>query len=199
MRTLALAAAALLAGLAGCKPPPTDDAAARVSLLTSEGGPSEPLPSPDTTGALWAATPNPLRLVFGKPGEPVLLALECLDPKGPEARLKITRHAPADPGASALLALIGNGYIGRFPVDATSRNGQRVWEGEAPAMTLEWNALKPAREATVTVPGAGLLKLNPSPLPMALVDACRADLRAAPLPLLPADPGSAPAAAGAAR
>ena len=25
--------------------------------------------------------------IIGKPGEPVLLALECLDPKGPEARL----------------------------------------------------------------------------------------------------------------
>lgn len=66
-------------------------------------------------------------------------------------------------------------------------------------MTLEWNALKPAREATVTVPGAGLLKLNASPLPMALVEACRADFRTAPLPRLPADPGSAPEEAGAVR
>ncbi|MBA4082742.1 MAG: hypothetical protein C0496_15960, partial [Erythrobacter sp.] len=63
--------------------------------------------------------------------------------------------------------------IGRVPVDATSLKGQRVWEGEAPALTPEWDALKPEREATVTVPGAGLVRLNPSPLPMALVEACR--------------------------
>lgn len=162
-----------LAGLSGCKPPPTDSAAARVSLLAPAQGPSAPLPSPDVTGAVWASTANPLRLVYGIPGQPVLLALECLDPKAPAARLKITRHAPADPGASALLALIGNGFIGRIPVEATSLKGQRVWEGEAPALTPEWDALKPEREATVTVPGAGLVKLNPSPLPMALVDACR--------------------------
>jgi len=195
----ALAGLAGMAGLAGCKPPPTDSAAARVSLIAPAEGPSEPIASPDVTGAVWAATSNPLRLVYGIPGQPVLLALECLDPKGPEARLRITRHAPADPGASALLALIGNGYIGRFPVEATSRKGQRVWEGEAPALTQEWNALKPAREATVTVPGAGLLKLNPSPLPMALVEACRGAPTAAPPPPVRAAPGSEPAAADAAR
>ncbi|WP_066532882.1 hypothetical protein [Erythrobacter sp. CCH5-A1] len=194
-----LAAAALSATLPGCKPPPTDSAAARVSLLAPEGGPSEPLASPDVTGAVWASTANPLRLVYGIPGKPVLLALECLDAKAPEARLRITRHAPADPGASAILALIGNGYIGRFPVDAASVKGQRVWEGEAPALTSEWDALKPEREATVTVPGAGLLKLNPSPLPMALVDACRSEPTSAPPPLAPAAPESAPAAADAAR
>lgn len=177
------AALGMAGALAGCKPPPTDSAAARVSLLAPEGGPSAPIASPDVTGAGWAATANRLRLVYGIPGQPVLLALECLDPESPEARLKITRHAPADPGASALLALIGNGYIGRFPVDATSRKGQRVWEGEAPAQVQEWNALKPEREATVTVPGAGLLKLNPSPLPMALVETCRGE--PAPPPPVP--------------
>jgi hypothetical protein len=162
-----------LAALAGCKPPPTDSAAARVSLLAPEEGPSAPMASPDTTGAVWAATANPLRIVYGIPGQPVLLALECQNPAAPEARLTITRHAPADPGASALLALIGNGMIGRFPVEATSRKDQRVWEGEAPALTPEWDALKPEREATVTVPGAGLVKLNPSPLPLELITACR--------------------------
>lgn len=184
-----------LAALAGCKPPPTDSAAARVSLLASEEGPSAPVASPDTAAAVWAATANPLRLVYGIPGQPVLLALECRDPATLSAALTITRHAPADPGASALLALIGNGFIGRFPVEATSRKDQRVWEGEAPALTPEWDALKPEREATVTVPGAGLVKLNPSPLPMALVTACRGNL----LPAVPEDPASAPAAIAAAR
>ncbi|WP_086736335.1 hypothetical protein [Erythrobacter colymbi] len=184
---LALLAGLALTGLAGCKPPPTDSAVARVSLAERAGGPSEPLPSPDVTGAAWAKTANPLRLVYGIPGQPVLLALECLEPATPEARLRITRHVPADEGASALLALIGNGWIGRFPVDATDVRGQSLWQGDVPATQREWAALKPERESTVTVPGAGLLKLNPSPLPLELVTTCRgkaADTQAAE-PLAP--------------
>lgn len=171
----------LAAGLAGCKPPPTDSAVARVSLVApTKGAPSEPIPSPDTTGAVWARTGNALRLVYGIPGKPVLLALECLSPAAPEAKLRITRHVPADEGAAALLALIGNGWIGRFPVDATPVAGKSFWQGDVPANAREWSALKPEREASVTVPGAGLVRLNPSPLPMALITACRAtppDLR----------------------
>lgn len=173
---LALLAGLALTGLAGCKPPPTDSAVARVSLAERAGGPSEPLPSPDVTGAAWAKTANPLRLVYGIPGQPVLLALECLEPATPEARLRITRHVPADEGASALLALIGNGWIGRFPVDATDVRGQSLWQGDVPATQREWAALKPERESTVTVPGAGLLKLNPSSLPLELVTSCRGSL-----------------------
>ncbi len=186
MRSALLAGLAVVMGLAGCKPPPTDAAVARVSLLAPTTGPSEPLPSPDTTAALWAATDNAQRLVYGVPGQPVLLALECIDPASPQARLRITRHAPADKGAAALLALIGNGWIGRFPVDATQIGGRALWQGDMPATQREWNALKPEREATVTVPGAGLVRLNPSPLPMALVNACRGTTDG---PALPAEPG----------
>jgi hypothetical protein len=187
MTRLALAALAGLAltGLAGCKPPPTDSAVARVSLFEAASAPSEPLPSPDVTGASWASTANPLRLVYGVPGQPVLLALECLDPASPTARLRITRHAPADEGASALLALIGNGWIGRWPVEATRVGGKSLWQGEVPAFERQWDALKPEREATVTVPGAGLLKLNPAPLPLALVTACRGSAAKAGEPTMP--------------
>ncbi len=165
---------AIAGGLAGCKPPPTDSAVARVTLDSpAKGAPSEPIPSPDTTGAVWASTGNPLRLVYGIPGKPVLVALECLTPGAPEAALRITRHAPADEGAAALLALIGNGWIGRFPVDATTVAGKSLWQGDVSANAREWSALKPEREASVTVPGAGLVKLNPSPLPMTLITACR--------------------------
>lgn len=168
-----LGAAALALTLPACKPPPTDAAAMRVSLLGPASGPSAPLPSPDTTGAVWAQSGSALRLVYGVPGKPVLLALECLGPASPEARLRITRHAPADDGAAALLALIGNGWIGRFPVEATQVGGRVLWQGEVPAEARQWDALKPEREATVTVPGAGLVRLNPSPLPMSLIKACR--------------------------
>lgn len=188
MRGLVALAVLAVAGLAGCKPPPTDSAVARVALVTSDKGPSEPIPSPDVTGAAWAATASPLRLVYGKPGQPVLLALECLAPGTPEAILRITRHAPADEGAAALLALIGNNWIGRFPVDATPVRGRLLWQGDIPAAAPAWAALRPQREATVTVPGAGLLRLNPSPLPMALVEACRGE------GALPQPPGEAPSA-----
>jgi hypothetical protein len=184
---------ALAGTLSGCKPPPTDAATARVPLLAAAGGPSEPLPSPDTTGALWASTANPMRLVYGVPGQPVLVALECLAPAGPDARLRITRHAPADDGAAALLALIGRGAIGRFPVDATDVGGRILWQGDVPAIAQGWDAFKSTNEATVTVAGAGLVRLNPSPLPFQLVETCRGEPQqpqksAAPLPALSADP-----------
>jgi hypothetical protein len=171
-----LAAAVVLAGglaLPACKPPPTDAAMARAANLPAPVGPSEPIASPDTSDAVWAASGGAMRLVYGNPGQPVLVALECLAAGTPDARLRITRHAPADSGAEALLALIGNGWIGRFEVEATSVRGRLVWQGDVPADRREWGALKPQREATVTVPGAGLVRLNPSPLPMQLVETCR--------------------------
>lgn len=170
-----LATVAVLAALAltACKPPPTDEGSARAANLPAPTGPSEPLPSPLVEGAIWAMSGTPGRLVYGIPGEPVLVALECLDAATPEARLRITRHAPADRGAGALLAVIGNGHIGRFEVDATQIGAARMWQGEAAALAQGWNAIGGLREATVTVPGAGLVRLNPSPLPGQLIEACR--------------------------
>ena len=172
-------AAALM--LPACKPPPTDAAMARAANLPVPEGPSAPLASPDTEGAVWAQSAKPNRLVYGIPGEPVLVSLECLGAGTPEARLRIARHSPADEGAGALLALIGNRRIARLPVDATRNNGLSLWQGEIPARHAGWDALGGMQEATVTVPGAGLVKLNPSPLPMALVEDCR-------MPSPPADP-----------
>jgi hypothetical protein len=183
-----LAAMMVLAGalaLPACKPPPTDAAMARAANLPTPTGPSEPIASPDTKDAVWAASRGSRRLVYGNPGQPVLLALECRGAGKADARLRITRHAPADSGAEALLALIGNGWIGRFEVEATSVRGRLVWQGEVPAARREWSALKPEREATVTVPGAGLLRLNPSPLPMQLIESCRKVEEPAP-PAVPA-------------
>jgi hypothetical protein len=189
MKAIVLAGVVLAAfTLPACKPPPTDAAVARAAIMPAAGGPSTPLTSPVTEDAIWAASGGPsaklLRLVYGVPGEPVLLALECLDAAAPTARLKITRHASADSGAGALLALIGNGRIGRFPVDSTPLGGRLLWQGEVPAVAPGWDAFKGEREATATVPGAGLVRLNPSPLPMQLVETCRGNGS----PDQPADP-----------
>jgi hypothetical protein len=177
------AAAATLA-LSACKPPPSDAVAARAMLSPSAAGPSQPLASPDTTGAIWAQSKRPMRLVYGVPGQPVLVSLECLDPATPAARLRIARHAPADQGAGALLALIGNRMVARIAVDATEQGGGLIWQGEAAAALPSWDALADPVDATITVPGAGLVRLNPSPLPVELVTACRGPQQPAP----PANP-----------
>jgi hypothetical protein len=174
MRSALLTGVALACAVTGCKPPPSDAAVARVDLTTTDTGPSEPLPSPDTTGAIWAQSDKqPGRLVYGVPGQPVLVSLECLDAGQPDPRLRITRHAPADKGAGALLALIGNRMIARIEVDATQQGSKRVWQGEAPALMEQWDALGDPVEATVTVPGAGLVRLHANPLPVELIKACR--------------------------
>ncbi len=185
MRSLHLAfsgvvGAAVLA-LPACKPPPTDAAMARAANVPASLGPSEPIASPPVEGAIWAASKPAGRLVYGIPGQPVLVSLQCFGSGTPDARLRITRHAPADRDAGALLAVIGNRYIGRFPVDATKVGARQLWQGEAPAIAQGWNALIGPLEATVTVPGAGLVRLNPSPLPGTLVENCRkVDAPAAP-------------------
>jgi hypothetical protein len=178
---LAYALIPLLA-LAACKPPPSDSDMARAATTISLRGPSAPLPSPDTADALWMPSANRAgRIVYGVPGEPVLLALECLRSGNPPPAIRITRHAPADRDAGALLALIGNGAIGRLEVDATPIGKRSIWQGEAPADHPGWEPLNGPREITATVPGAGLVKLNPSDLPMQLLEICRG---------LPTDPPS---------
>jgi hypothetical protein len=163
-----------LIALAACKPPPSDSDIARAATIISLRGPSAPLPSPDTTNALWSpSASNQDRIVYGVPGEPVLLALECLRAGNTPPAIRITRHAHADKGAGALLALIGNGAIGRIEVDATPNGKRSIWQGEAPANHPGWEPLNGPRELTATVPGAGLVAINPSDLPMQFLEACR--------------------------
>lgn len=159
--------------LAACKPPPTDADMLREMPEAEPTFASDPLPSPETEGALWAPSPqDAARIIYGIPGEPALLALDCLNESAPP-RLRITRIAPADEGAGALLALVGNGHIGRIAVDASDVGGRNVWRGEALAADLVWEPLKGPRSLTITVPGAGMVTVNPSALPSRFVEACR--------------------------
>ncbi len=167
--TFALAA---VAALTACKPPPTDADMAREMPQDTPTGPSEPIDSPDTEGAIWAASATPWRIIYGIPGEPPLVALACQD-EGPETTLKVTRFAPADEGSGAILAFVGNGHIGRMKVDASKVNGAFVWQGEDPASDNDWEPLTGLRELTLTVPGAGMVTLNPSQLVRDLVVGCR--------------------------
>lgn len=161
--------------LAACKPPPTDADMLRDMPEAAPTFASAPLPSPDTEGAKWVAAPlddRDRRIVYGVPGQPVLLVLECFFPLGEVPNLTLTRLAPADKGAGALLAMVGNGHIGRLPVEARGMEEPQFWEGERPAGNGVWEPIAGPREATLTVPGAGMIRLNPSPLPRQLREAC---------------------------
>lgn len=160
--------------LAACKPPPTDADILRAIPEAEPVFASAPLPSPDTTGAVWVASESSEgRLIYGIPGQAALLALECVSQADELPRLSITRLAEADEGAGAMLAMVGNGHIGRMAVDATELGGRFYWRGEALAADAAWEPLNGVRELIATVPGAGTVELNPSLLPAVLIERCR--------------------------
>ena len=171
MRSVAIIA---LLALAACKPPPTDADMARDLPEAAPTFASDPQPSPETEGASWAVSPqNAARLIYGIPGDPALFALECLEAQDEFSTIQVTRLSPADDGAGALLALVGNGHMGRIAVDATEVGGRNVWRGQALASDLVWEPLAGPRQLTATVPGAGMVTLNPSALPSQLIETCR--------------------------
>lgn len=174
-RRLALPILAIIAPVflaAACKPPPTDADMLRDLPEAAPTFASDPLPSPETEGAVWALSARTDgRLIYGVPGEAALLALDCDVSDAPT--IQITRISPADKDAGALLALVGNGHIGRLKVDATELNGQFFWVGEAPAIDELWEPLMGPRELITTVPGAGMVTLNPSAYPSQMIALCR--------------------------
>ncbi|MBL43323.1 MAG: hypothetical protein CMN71_00995 [Sphingomonadaceae bacterium] len=159
--------------LAACKPPAADDYVERTRIGGEVQGPSEAIDSPDTQGAVWAPADKARRLLYGKPGERPLFAIECVG-QGTGPMLAYTRFAKADPHAKAVLALIGNSHVTRLPIDAAQVGDVWRWEGAAPVTDPRWDVLTGTREVEATVPGAGSVILNPSALPGALVEECRA-------------------------
>ncbi|MFT6609192.1 MAG: hypothetical protein ACJA1G_001285, partial [Qipengyuania sp.] len=128
---------------------------------------------PDTEGAIWAPAAEGARLLYGKPGERPLFAVECLS-DGSEPMLGYTRFARADADAQAVLALIGNGHVARLKIDAVQVGDVWRWEGAIAAADQRLDVLTGNREVEATVPGAGSVILNPSALPGELVERCRA-------------------------
>jgi len=173
-----------IAMLAACNPPAADHYVARVGV-SERDAPSPPIDTPDTKGAVWAAV-SANRLLYGKPGQPPLFALECRVESG-QPLLTYTRFAAADARAKAVLALIGNGHVNRLKVDATRKGEAWFWQGSDAAWSPDFEGFTGGRQVEATVPGAGSLILNPSPLPGELVTRCRS---LAP----PAAPASAPGA-----
>ena len=168
-----------IAALAACKPPATDADMARGDAPLAEArGPSDPLPSPDAEGAIWAPSKQPQRILYGKPGEVPLMALACQHEPGKAPRLLITRFAPADEGAGAYLALIGNSHIARVPVDSVEVDGAHIWQGSMSLDDPDIEVLTGRREIGATLPGAGRLVLNPGEGPVQLIEECRAQFAA---------------------
>ncbi|KUO54036.1 MAG: hypothetical protein APF82_04230 [Sphingomonadales bacterium BRH_c42] len=169
-----LALTAMLAGLAACNSPASDEAFARTMVTRAALSPSEPLRSPDSEGAVWSAGSTQARIVYGKPGSTPLLALEC-ETADEKPAIRITRLAPADEGAGAMLALIGNGHRARFAVDAVWDGQQRFWEGTVAAHDPALDVLTGRREVTATIPGAGELLINPGSAAGELIRRCRGE------------------------
>ena len=176
--------AAILA-IAACKPPASDEYVERSRIAGEATGPSEPVLSPDTEGAVWAPAGKPGRLLYGKPGERPLMALECETAQGIPL-VAYTRFVAADPHAKAILALIGNGHVSRLKIDAVEQNRAWLWKGAVSAEDPALDVLTGMRQVEATVPGAGSVILNPSVLPGELIENCRA--QAAPEPSPPEDP-----------
>lgn len=159
-----------LIALAGCKPPATDDYLERVDLSETGAFASDPQPSPDAEGAVWADSQTERRIIYGKPGEVPLMALACED-----GTISVTRYASADPEAKAMLALIGNGHVARLPVDAQWNGSAWLWRGAYSAQSDKLEVLTGRRQVEATIPGAGSVILNPSGRPARLVAECRGE------------------------
>lgn len=180
-RKRAIGLAALLP-LAACSPPASDDYSARLRISDETQFASDPLPSPDSVGAVWAASPTvPDRILYGKPGERPLMGLTC-----DAGQIVFARYAPADPEAKAILALIGNGHVERLFVDATPRGEAWLWQGSLPAGDQRLEALTGRGRVEATIPGAGTLVLNASTAPAQFVNRCASLTR--PVPSSPEDP-----------
>ena len=156
-----------------CKPPPTDADMRRDGPDAETSSASAPLPSPESEGAVWTFSGlDPDRIIYGGPGSPAQLARTCLPDQTP-TRVQITRMSHADEGAGALLAFVGNGHIGRIEVDATPVEGETIWQGDLPAADNRLEPLAGPRQFTATIPGAGMVTVNPSATPMEWLQSCR--------------------------
>lgn len=144
--------------------------AVRISLLTVKpaAAPTAAAIAPQerTDKPQWTATPTGAVLAYV--GEAPLLSIAC---KG--ERLIVTRHAPADPGAQALFALIGSGTTLRLPVNATPFVGadQQVWQGDLAASDPK-AAVFLRGSVAATLPGAGKITLPASDISAGVVRRC---------------------------
>ena len=161
-----------LLALAACSPPDAEAPAARASEVEQVAIPFASLPSPDVTGARWVPTSLPQQIVYGKPGQPALIALAC-EQNGPQPHLRLTRFAPAPAGGKAVFAVDGNGYIARWKADAAKTADGFNWQSIVGLEEYKLGALLGPRSIEATVPGTGTVIINQNELPRQLIEQCR--------------------------
>lgn len=128
---------------------------------------------PDTDGAIWDKAATGSGLSFGKPGQMPLLSISC-EPQTPDGpAIRIVRHVQADPGAKALLAMIGNNRVLRAKADAVRRAEGWRWEGLVPVRDHHLAVFAGQGVLETTLPGGGTFHTTPSAEPAALFRACR--------------------------
>jgi hypothetical protein len=155
--------------LAACDRPAVE----RIELADSE--PIDllaPIASPDTEGANWQVTTNQRGIVFTLPDAKPLLTLGCETPDN-QPQVRLVRHAPAQPGAKALFAVLGNGTVSRFNLDAKLAANEWRWEGVYSAEAPQLQVFTGPRDIEATLPGGGTLQIAGSAMPREFLTWCR--------------------------
>lgn len=160
--------------LAACSAAASDNVVQKFSF-EEIGSQPEPIlaASPDVTHAVWAALDSANSLRFGKPGETPLFSLTCEEAQGAGPFIHMVRYAPADPGAKALLALLGARMNARLAAETHSEGGAWRWESRTPALDPQLDVFLDGSAVEATLPGGGTLKLAASAEPARIVTACR--------------------------
>lgn len=155
--------------LAACSRGESGDAPVKAQRIDLSGGAIPDVPPEQPRNSAWREE-GPDRVVFGAPGQPPLLEVECSGAGREDARIVFTRRVLAPAGAKALFAIEGAG-ISRFPLDVVRPGNPGEWRGGALALDPSTSVLNGGGKATL--PGGGTLKLPYSGLTGALLRRCR--------------------------
>ena len=175
----ACAVAALLT-LVACQQQPAADRAQRIALGEAGERHEQPLPSPDTTRAMWTVSASGKAIHFGNANAKPWLTLDCRLEDRANPQFAVIRHASAFPGQTALFAVMGNGFVSRLPAAATlgkdedGNGGEWRWEAVLPAADPAWNLFIGPGDMRATLPGKGAIEIPPSAIPGEFVSWCRA-------------------------
>lgn len=129
---VALSAALALAACSS-EPDPREHGVAQFELAEESAAAAVAAAMPgkiDPPDATWQATERGAR--YGEPGKPALLVLACKD-----GLVSVTRNAPSDKGAKALLAFVGYRGILRLKVE----NDGKAWHGALRSDDPHWIAV----------------------------------------------------------
>lgn len=186
MRPLLLPA---VLAVAACGQSQADEpvAAQRILLEATRAQTPAPSATPDVSNAVWEVLDGARSLRFGIPGAKPFLTIACELDANARSHLRISRLSPAEPGAKALLALIGGRANARLKADAVVTGDNWHWESMVAADEPMLDVFDGGR-VEATIPGAGSVELKASAEPARLVAWCRR----AGAPVEPAIPPAPP-------